>query len=106
MSAPAFHVVRGKMVREAEPTSRLEQLLARAESLGLCAGIVDSNGPTLVVSIFDGTRLLGHLYAYADETWRMESACTVMSGLPMQAGWLEEGAKRVRAAFDALVGAS
>lgn len=113
MNAPRFEVVRGNMERVVEPVSspRLEQLLVRAESLGLSAGIVNSHGPVLVVSIFDGVRLLGNINIWpatdeSEERWHLDASCNVMTGLPMQADWLLEGAKRVKAAFDAMAGAS
>lgn len=89
--------------------ARLESLLARALSLGCTGAIVEMRGePVLSISVWSDQRILGHLHlepatAEREEEWYLTASCPALTGLPMQADWLTEGAKRVREVFTALV---
>ncbi len=115
MSAPAYNVVAGRMVREVEqPTpeslTRLEYLRRRAEAMGHGAYVVNhGDGEHLSVIVRDGkSQMVGTLVCDAataenEEKWRLTADCTVAAGLMMQVDWLPENARRVREVFAALV---
>lgn len=109
MNALALSLVNALAITpEAAHLNRLELLLARAKSLDCTGAIVDVRGEqVLSLSVFHGTRLLGHLHLEVDEmgneSWSLSTQCNALTGLPMQADWLLEGAKRVREVFNALV---
>ena len=105
MTAPAFSLVAGQMVREVEPATspaRLELLRIRALKLGLRADItVADYGSDLRVAVLEGHRLLGTITVYAEtkdteERWHLSACCDVMPGLPMQADNLTLNAKRLQ----------
>jgi hypothetical protein len=110
MTAPAYAVSHGRMVREVEPADsvRLEQLRLKALRLGFEHSDIFQmeDGPHLGVDVYEGTRHLGTLLCYfegGEERWRIQASCSIDGLLLPQADWLIEGAKRVHAAFLALV---
>jgi hypothetical protein len=108
MTAPAFNVVAGRMVREVEPNEtsvRLELLRIRALKCGHTADIVTENGPVLSITVFDAKRIVGFINVWPEETeerWSLNVHVDALAGLPMQADVLVENAKLVRDAFVAV----